>query len=88
MLAHHRLLGQLRKNNEALRLGTTEFFQAGEGRIGFTRCHDLQRIRIYVNHSNAPWDIPAGKVLYGHNLNTLAPNWLSLSPMGFCITED
>jgi len=41
-----------------------------------------------VNRSGDPWEVPAGKVLYGHNLQTVAPDWLSLSPMGFCIVED
>ena len=34
------------------------------------------------------WEIPAGNVLLGHNLQTVAPDWLCLGPMGFCITED
>ena len=34
------------------------------------------------------WEIPAGKVLLGHNLQSVAPDWLCLAPMGFCITED
>ena len=88
LLAHHKQLGQLRKNNRALRLGHTEFFQAGDQKLGFTRSCDGQRLKVYVNRSSDPWDIPAGNVLYGHNLNTVAPDWLSLAPMGFCITED
>jgi TonB-dependent SusC/RagA subfamily outer membrane receptor len=29
-----------------------------------------------------------GKLLYGRMLRTVAPDWLNLGPMGFCITED
>jgi hypothetical protein len=32
--------------------------------------------------------VPSGKLLYGHSLRTSAPNWLTLAPMGFCITEE
>ena len=33
-------------------------------------------------------DVPAGKVLYGRTLQAVAPTWLSIGPMGFCVTED
>ena len=88
LLAHHRQLGALRKAHEALRLGDIAFFHAGDKKLGFTRTHKGKKLRIYVNRSSASWDIPSGRVLYGHNLRTVAPDWLSLNPMGFCITED
>ena len=88
LLAHHRKLGQLRKENPALRLGDVEFFQAQEGQIGFSRTWNGQKFRIYVNQNNAPWDIPAGQLHYGHNLRTVAPDWLTLNPMGFCVVEE
>ncbi len=86
--SHHRLLGRLRQQEAALRTGDLEFFQAEDQKIGFTRSLEGCRLRIYVNRSGDNWDVPAGKVLFGHNLYTLAPQWLSLAPMGFCITED
>ncbi len=88
LLAHHRQLGQLRKDHKALQLGDLEFFCAGGQRIGFRRSWEGKTVRIYVNLSSDSWDIPAGKLLYGHNLHTVAPSWLSLSSKGFCITED
>ena len=87
LLAHHRQLGQLRRELDALRLGDIRFFQAAEGKLGFSRQYKDQKIMIYVNRSDDLWDIPAGKVLYGHDLRTVAPAWLSLAPMGFCIVE-
>jgi len=81
-------LGRLRKDQEALRTGDIEFFQADEGKIGICRSLGNTRLRIYANRSDESWDIPSGKLLYGHNLHTVAPDWLSLSPMGFCITKE
>ena len=88
LLSHHRQLGKLRKEHEALRLGDIEFFQAGDQRLGFSRSLNGQKLRIYVNRSADQWEIPAGRMLYGHNLHTVAPDWLTLSPMGFCIVEE
>ena len=88
LLSHHRQLGRLRKEQEALRLGDLEFFQAGDQKLGFSRCCAGRKLRIYVNRSSDTWEIPAGQVLYGHNLQTVAPTWLRVGPMGFCITEE
>ena len=56
--------------------------------MGFTRGLEGKTLRIYLNRGCDNWNIPAGKVLLGHNMHTVAPNWLTLSPMGFCLTED
>ena len=88
LLSHHRNLGQLRKDNPALRLGDIRFFQASDRRIGFCRSYEGKTLRIYVNRSTEAWEIPATKVLLGHDLRTVAPTWVTLAPMGFCITED
>ena len=88
LLAHHKLLGRLRKDQKALRLGDIEFFQADEEKLGFSRTLGNTRLRVYVNRSSDPWDVPAGTLLYGHNLNHVAPDWLSLGAMGFCITKE
>ena len=88
LLTHYRRLGHLRKNHEALRLGNIAFFQAEDQRIGFTRSYEGITFRIYVNRSEEPWDLPAGRVLFAHNLQTLAPDWLTLGSMGFCIVEE
>ena len=87
LLAHFRRLGQLRKTCDALRLGDIQFFQAEDRRIGFTRRYGSSVLRIYCNRCGDPWDIPAGKILMGHNLQTVAPDWLTLAPKGFCIVE-
>ena len=88
LLAHFRRLGQLRKEQPALRLGDITFFDHKNGRIGFTRSHEGKKCRVYCNRSTQKWEIPAGKLLFGHNLRTVAPDWLTLGTNGFCILED
>ncbi len=88
LLAHYRQLGKLRKEQEALRLGALEFFQAGDQKIGFSRSYNGKTLRIYINRSSDSWEVPAGAILYAHNMQTVAPSWLSIGPMGFCITEE
>ena len=84
LLAHYRRLGRLRADWEPLRLGDIAFFQAGDQKLGFSRTYQGREVRLYCNRSGDPWDIPFGKLLLGHNLHTVAPEWLSLAPMGFC----
>ena len=88
LLAHFRRLGQLRKEQTALRLGNIDFFCSGQGRIGFSRSYQGKKCRVYCNRSGESWDIPAGKLLLGHNLRTVAPNWLTLGENGFCVVEE
>ena len=88
LLNHHRMLGRLRKEQEALRTGDIEFFHTDDQKIGYSRTLGNTRLRIYINRSSQPWDIPAGTLLYGHNLHAVAPDWLSLGAMGFCITKE
>ena len=88
LLEHHRQLGRLRKEQEALRLGNLEFFQADDQKLGFLRTYNGKKLRIYVNRSGDLWEVSAGRVLYGHNMRTVAPTWLTIGPMGFCIAED
>ncbi|MBQ7802181.1 MAG: glycoside hydrolase family 13 protein [Oscillospiraceae bacterium] len=87
LLRHYQRLGQLRRDHEVLRLGDISFFQAEDQRIGFKRCYNGKEMLIYVNRSDDPWDIPAGNVVFGSNLRTVAPDWLTLAPMGFCVVE-
>lgn len=42
-------------------------------------------MRIYINRSGDAWDIPVGRVLFGRNLQTVAPDSLTLAPHGFCM---
>lgn len=88
LLEYYRQLGQMRKNAPALRLGDIEFTYATDHRLAFTRRYQGKTARIYVNRNMDAWDIPAGKVIMGHNLRTVAPNWLSLAPQGFCVVEE
>ena len=88
LMAHFKALGAIRKREEALRLGDIQFFHAGDRRLGFSRTYQARKLRIYVNRNADAWDIPSGNVLLGHNLQTVAPDWLSLGHMGFCITEE
>ena len=88
LLDHFRTLGRIRQENEVLRLGDIAFLQAGDQKLGFTRTHNGKTLRIYVNRSCEDWTVPGGKLLLGRNLHTVAPQWLTLAPMGLCITED
>jgi 4-alpha-glucanotransferase len=88
LIAHHRRLGQLRSQYPCLRTGNIEFSQAGEGKLRYSRTLDGHRVTVWFNRSGESWDVPSNKLLYGHNLRTAAPSWITLLPMGFCITED
>ncbi len=88
LVTHFRRLGQLRKEFAPLRTGDIQFQHAGEQRLAFSRSLEGKRLRIYCNRSADPWDIPAGRILLGHNLHTAAPDWLALGSSGFCIVED
>ena len=76
------------KENPALRLGDIQFFQAGEKHLGFTRSYEGKTLRVYCNRSADVWEIPAGKLLLGYNLQVVAPQWLTVGPRGFCIVEE
>ena len=82
LLAHFRALGQLKKSSPALRTGSLEFFQAGNGRIGFTRRGTDGCIKIYVNLSGTAWPIPGQNILLESGLEQK-----NLKPMGFCIEK-
>ena len=88
LLNHFRCLGQLRKQYAALRLGDIRFFQAGDGKLGFSRSYEGKTVKVYLNRSLDAWEVPAGKLVLGHNLRTVAPEWLSVAPQGFCIVEE
>ena len=88
LLAHFKELGAIRKQEEVLRLGDIAFFASSDRRLGFTRTLNGKKLSIYVNRNADPWEIPAGSVLLGHNLQTVAPDRLCLASMGFCITEE
>ncbi len=87
LVKHFQHLGMLRKTREELRLGDIQFFQAGDKHLGYTRTYQGRSSRIYVNRSGDPWEIPAGRVLQGYNLQIVAPDWLTLGPRGFCLME-
>ena len=86
--AHFRQLGKLRREQEVLRLGSISFFHSEKQQLGFSRTYQNRTLQIYVNRSNEIWHIPQKKLLYGKHLNTLAPGWVSLAPMDFCLMED
>ena len=85
---HFKRLGRLRRDQEAIRLGDVSFFEYGDKHLGFSRSYQGKTLKVYCNRSGDPWDIPAGKVIFGYNLQVVAPDWLTLGPRGFCITED
>jgi len=81
-------LGRLRREQEALRLGDIQFFTAEDRHLGYTRTYQGKTAKVYVNRNSDPWDIPAGNVVFGCNLQILAPDWLSLAPKGFCLVAE
>ena len=83
LLAHYRALGELKRTHPALRRGDIRFFQNSRGQLGFTRQFKDETLRIFINRSENPWDLPEGKVLFARNLQGK-----SLMGLGFCITED
>lgn len=88
--AHYARLGCLRRDHPALRGSRIQFFTAAEGRLGFLRRSEgvqPQQLKVYVNRNGDPWQIPLGRLLYGHNLETVSADALVLLPDGFCITE-
>lgn len=87
-LNHFKRLGRLRREHEALRLGDIAFFRAEDKHVGFTRSYQGKTYRIYCNRSGDAWEVPSGKLVMGYNLQIVAPDWLTLGPRGFCITED
>ena len=87
LLAHFRRLGQIRKENDILRMGDTCFFQAGDRRLGFSRSLNQRTLRVYVNRNAGVWEVSGGKLLLGHGLHTVAPDWLTIDPMGWCLVE-
>ena len=88
LLSHFRCLGKLRAQQEPLRLGDIRFFAAGDKHLGFSRSYQGKTVKIYVNRSGDPWDIPAGRVIFGKNLQTIAHDWLTLAPRGCCVVEE
>ena len=87
-LDHFKRLGRLRKEHPAFRYGDIRFFQAGDRHVGFTRSYEGRTYRVYCNRDADPWEIPANKLVAGYNLQIVAPDWLTLGPRGYCITED
>ncbi len=88
MLNHFKRLGKLRQDFEALRLGDIHFLEAEDKHLSYTRTYQGEMVRIYVNRSGDPWDIPAGKVVFGYHLQTLSPDCLILAPRGFCLVTE
>ena len=88
LLAHFRLLGQLRNRLDALRYGDIHFFQAREGKVGFTRTYAGQTLRIFINRSNTPWELSGGKLLFEHGVLTATGNAITLDAGGMCILEE
>ena len=85
---HFKRLGRLRREHPAFRYGDIRFFQAGDRHVGFTRSYEGRTYRVYCNRDADPWEIPANKLVAGYNLQIVAPDWLTLGPRGYCITED
>ena len=85
---HYRQLGQLRRQEAALRAGKTEFRYASGGLLHFTREDKDSKLHIYVNRSDETWDIAPDKVLFGGNITHKCPGLLRLAPLGFCITKE
>lgn len=88
LLAHYRRLGRMRRDSSALRSANVQFFTAADGRLGFLRCsEDGQQVKVYVNRSGESWEVPSGRILLGHRIDTVTPDTLVLLPDGFVAME-
>lgn len=86
--AHYTRLGALRKKHPALSRGSISFLSCTQSHLAFQRsCPEGEKLSIYVNLHNDPWEIPSGKLLLGHNMATVAEDAFSLMPYGMCIME-
>ncbi len=81
LLNHYKALGNLKKSQEVLQKGDIHFFCATGGKLGFTRTFHGKELKIYVNRSDRPWEIPVSTPIFAQGLTD------TLAPMGFCITE-
>ncbi len=88
MLEHFRRLGRLRRECPALGRGDIRFFQAEDKHLGFTRSLEGKTYRVCANRSGDPWNVAAGRVILGYNLQVVASDCLTLGPRGFCIVEE
>ena len=88
LLQYFRILGRLRRDHEPLRLGDIRFLQYGDRRIGYARSYHGSTVSVYLNCGCDNWELPSGRLLLAHRIHTLAPTWVSLAPMGFCVMED
>ena len=87
ILTHFRRLGKLRRDHPALRMGDIRFFEAVDKHIGFSRSCEAETLRVYINRSGDAWEIPAGRILLGYQIQSVAEDGLALGPHGFCILE-
>ena len=85
---HYRRLGQLRRDNETLRLGDIRFLHNKNHQLAFTRSYKGRTLRVYVNRSSDDWEIPSGRILLGRNIQTVAPDFLCLGRMSYCLVEE
>ena len=88
LLEHFKRLGMLRKECEALRLGDIHFDYADNRRLNFTRTYNGKTVRVYMNRGRDLWEVPAGRILLGHNLRTVCRDKLTLGEKGFCVVEE
>jgi glycosidase len=88
LLEHFKRLGALRKENEVLRRGDIRFFRADQQMVGFTRNYQGKTVRVCLNRGTDNWEMPAGKLLLGRNIKTVARDCLVLGPKGFCVIEE
>jgi len=88
LLNHFKTLGKLRAEQTALRLGDIRFFQAREGKLGFTRSYAGQTLRICINRGSEPWQLSGGNLLFGQNLQQVTADTVTLASGGMCILEE
>ena len=86
LLSHYRLLGSLRKEHPALRLGSIEFEITEGGRLAFIRKDEKETIRICINRTDAQWDVTGGNMLACENTEKTFSG-ASIAPGGWCIME-
>ena len=88
LISFYHALGALKKQSHALRHGSVDVLQAGEGRIVFYRRAAEQTVVVCCNRADTPWRLSGhGTLLLGGGLREVTQESVTLDSCGFCAYE-
>ena len=88
LIGFYRALAKLKKKTPALRHGTLNVLEAGQGRLMFLRRAGEQTVAVCCNRSPYPWVLPAkGKLLLGGGLKSCHSESITLDMGGYAVIE-